>query len=176
MVWAALGVSLSFASCGDPEGVGRQQWYNNASHVDGEAFTFFKTVYQKGAHELALAKHIKATYPGSEAAGLTDQIIGLYDAMLPQLEELGLKSQVVLPDAGEPSLNVSSSIADTVAGFQVANYKNHVAHEQYYILDQMKRGSRNTNKAVRQFAKDHLNQVKEVFIAAGGQDEEGAHH
>jgi hypothetical protein len=176
IVWVALGLGFATASCGNPEGVGKQQLFNNATHVDNEAFNFLKIVHEKATNEVALAKHIATQYPGTEAAGLTDQIVGLYNELLPQLEQLGAVGQVILPDPGQPALTVPTLIADTVNGFQPAAYLNHAAHEQYYILDQFKRATRNTNKAVRQFALDHIDRVKEVFVAAGGQEEEGAHH
>ena len=176
ILWVALGFGLAATSCGNPEGVGKQQLYNNASHVDNEAFTFLKTVHEKASQEVALAKHIQATYPGADSEGLTDQILGLYESLLPQLESLGAEAQVVLPDSGQPAFSVPTGVVDTAAGFQFAAYKNHVAHEQYYLLDQFKRGSRNTNKTLRQFSLDHLDAVKAVYTSAGGEVSEGAHH
>ena len=176
ILWVALGLGLGTASCGNPDGVGKQQLFSNASHVDNEGFTFFKTVYEKAAFEVELAKHVATTHPGAEATELSNQVIATYEALLPELEEMAGNAQVVLPDPGQPRFEVPASLAtDSTNSMDVLAYKNHVAHEQYYLLDQFKRGSRNTYSPIRAFAKEHLDQVKALFVAAGGQEAEGAH-
>lgn len=196
-----MAITVTFASCGYDNGkVGKEQLYNNATFVDTEGFTFFKTAHEKAAYELAHAQYALSQGASGEAQALADKIIATYTDMLPALEELGADKQVIANDPGafvfnaeehyevvtpelvtvsdEEDSEVASTTTENVApaAFDQNAYVAHVQKEQAAILNQFERASRNTDKDLRKFATDRLDIIKEIYTLAGGHVDEHAHH
>lgn len=175
----ALGLSIAFYSCGNSDQVTKQQLYNNATLVDSEGFTFFKTSHEKIAYELEYANYAASVSSSSQVKGLADKLQEVYGSMLPELEELAASKQVVLPDPGALVFNAEdfNLEADSVqAPFDEQAYLAHALKAQKEILNQFKRASRNTDKELRQYSADRLEAVKSAFVQAGGEEDAGGHH
>ncbi len=159
------------------ESVTRDKLYSNATDVDSEGFTFFKSVYEKAAHEVALAKYVQSSAASAEAKKLAAGIVETYEPFFSELEELATSFYVVLPSPGMPTFSVPEHFAaDSLGGVDSQGYIAHAQHEQGAILEQFKRMDRNTSKVLKAYAKEKLPVVKELFALAGGHEDHGAHH
>lgn len=159
------------------ETVRRGTLYNNETHVDSEGYVFFKSVHEKAQFETELAKYIQSAPASSEAKGLAAKVVETYEPMAAELEELAETVSLVLPDPGMAGFAVPSHFGtDTLGTFDSAAYIAHVQHEQGAILEQFNRLSRNTNSRLQHYALEKVAGVKEVFAAAGGHEDHGAHH
>ncbi len=179
IVLMALPLALAVSSCtrhaGEP--ISRTRLFGNATSVDSEGFTFFKSVYQKASFEVELAKYIQSSPASAEAKKLAAGIVKTYEPLIVELEEFGTSFHVILPDPSMPSFEVPHHFAaDSLGGFDSKGYIAHAQHEQGAILEQFNRIDRNTSKALKAYAKEKLPAVKEVFALAGGHEEHGAHH
>lgn len=175
----ALPLAVAASSCtrhaGEP--VNRSELFSNATGVDSEGFTFFKSVYQKASFEVELAKYVQSTSASAEAKKLAAGIVQTYEPMIAELEEFATSVHVILPDPGTPAFAVPHHFAvDSLGSFDSNGYITHAQHEQGAILNQFNRIDRNTSKALKAYAKEKLPAVKEVFALAGGKEEHGAHH
>lgn len=200
----AMAITVTFASCGYDNGkVGKEQLYNNATFVDSEGFTFFKTAHEKAAYELAHAQYALSQGASGDARTLAEKIVATYTDLLPGLEELGAEKQVIADDPGALVFKAEEHYAvrgtassaqtdeidaetDSIASiatedvaqsaFDQDRYMEHVQKEQAAILKQFERASRNTDKDVRKFSQDRLDVMKEIYTLAGGHVDEHAHH
>lgn len=175
---AVFGASTLLGGCGHSgETVGRDKLYNNATDVDSEGFTFLKTVHEKAVLATQLAEYVQSVPASPEAKELAAGVIETFNAAIPELEDLARTHHVVLPDPGMPAFTVPNHFAaDSLAGFNSAAYIEHVQQEQGLILEQLQRAERNTISELRAYAKAQLPRVKDLFAAAGGQQDHGAHH
>ena len=176
----AFAIGFAVASCGysNPDKITKEQLYNNTTHVDSEGFTFFKTAYEKAAYELSHANYALSQGVSGDAKAIADQIVASYTDMLPELEQLAIKKQVIVPDPGALVFTAPEFTAeeDSVAvPFDEAAYILHVQKEHKELINQFKRASRNTDVDLRKFGSDKIAAVKEIFALAGGQEEESAH-
>lgn len=171
---------LVLGSCAKHSGetVRRGTLFNDETYVDSEGFEFFKSVHRKARFETALAKHVQSiSTASSEARELAGKIAGTYEPVAAELEELAGDFSVILPDPGEAGFVAPGNFAtDSVGTFDNAGYLAHAQHEQKVILEQFNRLSRNTNKELKKYAEEKAPAVKEVFAAAGGQEDHSAHH
>lgn len=170
---------LVLGSCAKHSGetVRRGTLFNNESHADSEGFEFFKSVHEKAQFEVALAKYIQSSPASAEAKGLADKIATTYGSLATELEDLSGSFAVILPAPGEVDFVVPGDFqADSLGTFDNAGYIAHVQHEQGAILNQFNRLSRNTNSELKKFAEEKIPAVKELFAAAGGQEDHSAHH
>lgn len=175
----ALAIGFACSSCGNADQVGKQQLYSNATLVDSEGFTFFKTTYEKAAYELAHAQYALGQGVSADAKAIADQVVATYTALLPELEQLAADKQVVVPDPGALTFNASeaSAVEDSVAvQFDAASYVAHVQKEHKELINQFKRVSRNTDKDLRKFGSENIAAIKEIYTLAGGHEDESAHH
>jgi len=175
---ASLAV-VALGSCtrhaGEP--VSRDILFGNATRVDTEGFTFFKTVYAKAVYETELAKHVRLTQASPEAKELAGQVIETYESAIPELVALATDFYVLLPDAKTLAFAVPHHFdVDSLGNFDSAAYIEHVQHEQGAILEQLGRIDRNTSKVLKGYAKEKLPAVKELFASAGGSEDHHAHH
>lgn len=175
----ALPLAVAASSCtrhaGEP--VSRTHLYGNATSVDSEGFTFFKSVYKKATFEVELAKYIQSSPASSEAKKLAAEVVKTYEPIITELEALSTSFDVILPDPSMPAFAVPHHFAaDSLGSFDSNGYIAHAQHEQGAILEQFNRIDRNTSKALKAYAKEKLPAVKEVFALAGGHEEHGAHH
>ncbi len=170
---AALGLSVFFASCNSSGQPDKRQLYNNESKVDTEAYTFFKTVHEKAAYELAYAEYAAAN---GAPQSLTNSIREVYGALLPELENIAAEAQIIIPDPGQLIFSADELHGDSSQAFVVADYQTRFIHEQGQLVDQFKRASRNTYKPLRAYAQDKLSEVQQLYVQAGGQEDNGAHH
>lgn len=171
----AVAVSSCARHAGEPMSRNRLFW--NATGVDSEGFTFLKSVYQKSAFEVELAKYVQSSPASAEAKKLAAGIVQAYEPLVAELEELGNSFHVILPDSGTPAFAVPHQFAaDSLGGFDSNGYIAHAQHEQAEILEQFDVADRNTVKSLRAYAAEKLPAVKEVFALAGGHEEHGAHH
>lgn len=170
---AALGLSVFFASCNADGQANKRQLYNNESKVDTEAYTFFKSAYEKAAYELAYADYAAAN--GASQA-LTNGIREVYADMLPELEVIAAEAHIIIPDPGQLIFSAEERYADSTQVFTVADYQAHFLKEQEFLVEQFKRASRNTYKPLREFAQNKLPQVQALYVQAGGQESDGGHH
>lgn len=188
----ALGIGIAYTSCGYSTGeMTKRQLYNNETFVDSEGFTFFKTVYEKAAYELAHARYALTQGGTAESRALAEKIIATYTDMLPELEQLAANKHVIVPDPGALSFNAETAVADLeptntlqtdslestqpIVAFDGAAYIAHVQKEQAEILNQFTRASRNTDQDVRKYTGDRLEAIKEIYVLAGGEVSESAH-
>src|SRR5690554_6444164 len=176
----AFAVGFAVASCGysNPDKITKEQLYSNATHVDSEGFTFFKTTYEKAAYELSHANYALSQGVSGDAKAIADQIVAAYTDMLPELEELAITKQVIVPDPGALVFTAPEVTAeqDSVAvPFDAEAYVLHVQKEHKELLNQFKRVSRNTDPDLRKFGSDKIAAVKEIFALSGGQEDESAH-
>lgn len=170
---------LVFGSCtthpGEP--VRRGTLYNNESHVDSEGYTFFKQVHEKALFETQLAKYVRTTAASAEAQDLAGKVVEIYEPMAAELADFAAGFSVLLVDHGDQGFAVPHHFeADTLGAFDNAGYIAHVQHEQGAILEQFKRLSRNTVEDLQHYAEEKMPAVKELFAAAGGHEDHGAHH
>lgn len=173
----AMAITVTFASCGYDNGkVGKEQLYNNATFVDTEGFTFFKTAHEKAAYELAHAQYALSQGVSGDARALAEKIVATYTDLLPELEELGAAKQVIADDPGAFVFNAEEHYEVLTAEFDQNTYVAHVQKEQAAILNQFERASRNTDKDLRKFTTDRLDIIKEIYTLAGGHVDEHAHH
>lgn len=170
---AALGLGVFFASCNSESGANKEQLYNNATKVDSEGYTFFKTVYQKASYELAYAEYAAAN---GAPASLTNNIKALYAEMLPELESLASEAHVIVPDPGQLVFSADELFSDSTQVFVAADYQNRFVKEQQLLVDQFKRASRNTYKPLRAYAQEALPRIQQLYADAGGEAAPGAHH
>ena len=175
----ALPLAVSVSSCvqHDGEPMSRTRLFWNATGVDSEGFTFFKTVYEKAAFEVELAKYVQSSPASAEAKKVAAGIVQTYEPQLAELEELGTSFHVILPDPSVPAFAVPHHFAvDSTGVFDSKGYIAHAQQEQAEILEQYNRIDRNTVKTLRAFAAEKLPAVKEAFALTGGHEEHGAHH
>lgn len=175
----ALVIGSACSSCGNADQVGKQQLYNNATLVDSEGYTFFKTTYGKAAYELAHAQYVLGQGVSADAKAIADQVVATYTALLPELEQLAADKQVVVPDPGALIFIAPEATApeDSVGvRFDAASYVLQVQKAHKELIDQFKRVSRNTDKDLRQFGSEKMAAIKEIYTLAGGHGDEGAHH
>ena len=175
----ALPLAVTVGSCTrhGEEPMSRTHLFWNATGVDSEGFTFFKSVYQKAAFEVDLAKHVQSSPASAEAKKVAAGVVQTYEPQLTELEELATSLHVILPDPSQPEFAVPSHfVADSTGSFDSEGYIAHAQHEQAEIVEQYNRASRNTVKGLRSYAAEKLPAVKEVYVLAGGQEEHGAHH
>lgn len=178
----AMAVAVTFASCGYDNGkIGKQQLYNNATFVDTEGFTFFKTAHEKMAYELAHAEYALSQGITGDARALAEKIIASYTKLLPMIDSLAVEKQVIANDPGALVFQAEHVTAETdsleaAPAFDQAGYVAHVQKEQAAILNQFTRASRNTDKDLRKFCQDRLEMIQEIYTLAGGQVDDGAHH
>lgn len=159
------------------ESVSRGGLYNNESSVDSEGYTFFKLVHEKAQAETQLANYVQTATASAEAKDLARKIVEMYEPMTTELEELAGSFSVLLPDPGMPGFAVPQHFdADTLGTFDGATYIAHVQHEQAAIMEQFNRLSRNTNKKLREYAKEKVRSVKTLYAAAGGKEDHNGHH
>lgn len=170
---AAVGLGVFFASCNSEGGANKQQLYNNATKVDSEGYTFFKTVYEKANYELAYAEYAAAN---GAPASLTNNIKALYSEILPELESLASEAHVVVPHPAQLVFSAEELFSDSTQVFVAADYQSRFVHEQQKLVDQFKRASRNTYKPLRQYAQETLPQIQQLYADAGGEEVPGAHH
>ncbi len=173
---AAVGGVLFLGACGNGN-ANKALLYNNATNVDSEGFDFFKTVHEKAAFELELAKHAASVSSSSEVKALTAKITEVYGAMIPELENMAVEAKVVLPDPGTPAFQLPEKLAtDSLGGFDDHAYLDHFVHAQKAILNQFKRVDRNTLILLNDYAAEKLPVVEELYAMAGGEEDHGAHH
>ncbi|MEC3881195.1 hypothetical protein [Parapedobacter sp. 10938] len=159
------------------EAVRRGTLYNNETNVDSEGYTFFKRVNEKAQFETQLAKYVRTTAASAEAKDLAGKVVETYEPMVAELSDFAAGFSVVLVDRGELGFAVPHHFeADTLGAFDNAGYIAHVQHEQGAILDQFKRLSRNTIEELQHYAEEKMPTVKALYVAAGGQEDHGAHH
>lgn len=170
---AALGLSVFFASCSTEGQTDKRQLYNNESKVDTEGYTFFKTVHEKAAYELAFAEYAAAN---GAPKSLTDSISAIYVSMLPELETIAAEAQIVLPDPGQLRFSAEELFGDSTRVFTVSDYQSRFVNEQHLLVDQFKRGSRNTYKPLREYAQNKLSQIEQLYAQAGGEKAENNQH
>ncbi|GGC17950.1 hypothetical protein GCM10011386_07370 [Parapedobacter defluvii] len=179
IVLMALPLAVAASSCtrhaGESES--RTKLYNNATDVDSEGFSFFKSVHKKATFEVGLANYVQSSPASAEAKKLAAGIVETYEPIIAELEDMGASFHVILPDPGVPAFAVPHHFAaDSLGGFDSKGYIAHAQHEQGAILEQFNRIDRNTSKVLKTYAKEKLPAVKEVFALAGGHEEHGAHH
>lgn len=170
---AALAFSVVFASCNSGGEANKEQLYNNATKVDSEGYTFFKTVYQKASYELAYADYAAAN---GAPASLTNNIKSLYAEILPQIEELAADAHVIVPDPGQGVFSADELYGDSTQVFVVSDYQARFVKEQQLLVDQFKRASRNTYKPLRAYAQQTLPLIQQLYADAGGEEAPGTHH
>ncbi|MGK6349666.1 DUF4142 domain-containing protein [Parapedobacter sp. DT-150] len=176
---AAFASAITLGSCAKHPGepVSRAVLYNNATNADAEGYIFFKSVHQKAEFETQLAKHVQGSSASAKAKELAGKVVAIYEPIGAELESLAEAHLVVLPDPGMPGFAVPPHFsADSLGSFDSEAYIAHVQHEQATILEQLNRADRNTDKNLRNYAKEKLPAVKELFALAGGQEDHGAHH
>lgn len=178
-LFATFAAVLVLGSCtrhaGEP--VSRTKLYANATNVDLEGFIFFKTVYAKAVFEMQLARAVLSAPASGKAKELAGQVVETYEPIIPELEELSTASYVILPDPGMPEFAVPHHFtADSLGHFDSEGYIEHVQHEQGAVAGQLDRAARNTSKALRHYAHEHLPAVKKLFVSAGGTEDHQAHH
>ncbi|WP_257670076.1 hypothetical protein [Parapedobacter tibetensis] len=175
---AAIAAITLFGSCrnlGEP--YGRDKLYNNATNIDFEGFTFFKTVHEKAVFETHLAKHVQSAPASPAAKEVAAKVIETYEEVIPELENLAVESLVILPDPGMPVFTVPHHFAaDSLGSFDSEGYIAHVQHEQQIILEQLSRVDHNTVKSLNRYAKEKLPLVNELYALTGGKEDHGAHH
>lgn len=175
----ALPLAIVAGSCTRHAGESttRTRLYSNATDVDSEGFSFFKSVYKRAKAEVELAKYVQSSSASAEAKKLAAGIVETYEPVLSELEDLGTSFHVVVPDPSVPAFAVPHHFAaDSLGGFDSKGYIAHAQHEQGAILEQFNRIDRNTSAKLKAYAKEKLPAVKEVFALAGGHEEHGAHH
>lgn len=175
----ALPLVVAVSSCtrhaGEP--AKRSLLLNNETNVDTEGYMFFKLAHEKAVYEVQLAKYVQSVASSAATKNLASKISDLYGEMIPELETLATTFHVVLPDPGIPGFAMPHHFAtDSLTSFNNEAYAAHVQHEQSTILEQFNRASRNTAKPLKDYAKEKLPAVKEVFALAGGHEDHGAHH
>lgn len=175
----AIAIGSVAASCGysDQNKITKQQQYNNATHVDTEGFRFFKTTYEIAAYELDHAQYALSQGVSGEAKAIADQIVATYTGLLPELEQLAITKQVIVPDPGalvfaEPEVAAEDSVA---APFDAAAYVLHVQKQHEELINQFNRASRNTDPDLRKIGTEKIAAIKDIFTLAGGHLEESAH-
>lgn len=159
------------------ESVRRGTLFNNETNVDSEGYTFFKQVHEKAQFETQLAEYVRTTGASAEAKDLAGKVVETYEPMVAELADFAAGFSVVLVDHGKQGFTVPLHFeADTLGAFDNAGYIAHVQHEQGAILEQFKRLSRNTVADLQHYAEEKMPAVKELFAAAGGHEDHGAHH
>ncbi len=172
---AAFGLSIAFTSCNNYGEYGRQKAYNNATTADSEAFKFYKTAFEKMTYAVDFAKY-SSNLGNSEIQALNNRILEVYPAYLTEMEAMAADDQVVLPDPGMPAFTVPSAFqVDSVTVFDPAAYASYMEKEHAEILKEFKRASRNTDLDVREYAKERLPVIEELYKLSGGTTEEGGH-
>lgn len=173
---AAFGLGMVFTSCNNYGEYGRQKLYNNATHADSEAFTFYKTSYEKVSQAIEFANYLETVETTADLQELRNRILEVYPDLLVEMEAIATADQVLLPDPGMHAFTVPNDfVVDSVAAFDPQVYMTYAAREQGAILEQFNRASRNTNLAVRKFAGDNLSTIQELYTLAGGVVEENSH-
>lgn len=170
---AALALSVVLASCNSEGEANKQQLYNNATRVDSEGYTFFKTVYQKASYELAYADYAAAN---GAPTSLTNNIKSLYAEILPEIEALAADAHVIVPDPGQAVFAADEVHGDSTQVFVASDYQARFVKEQQLLVDQFKRASRNTYKPLREYAQQTLPRIQQLYADAGGEEAPGAHH
>ncbi|SEL90560.1 hypothetical protein [Parapedobacter koreensis] len=177
VVASLLVVGLSSCSRHAGEEVSRNKLYSNATDVDAEGFTFFKSVYTKAVFETQLAEYVQSAPASPAAKELAGNVVATYEEAIPELENLATAFYVILPDPGAPVFAVPHHFTtDSLGSFNSEAYIAHVQHEQGAILEQLGRAERNTVKPLRAYAHEKLPAVEELFALAGGEADHGAHH
>ncbi|MFC3199281.1 hypothetical protein ACFOET_16785 [Parapedobacter deserti] len=177
-VAASLAV-LAFGSCRQHPGesVSRDILYYSATRIDTEGYVFFKSVHAKVVQETQLAKEVQSAQASPKAKEIAAKVIDTYQGVASDLESYAREHYVVLPDAATPPFSVPHHFhPDSLGSFNSEAYIAHVQHEQEGILEQFGRAERNTAKSLRSYAKEKLPAVRELFVLAGGQEDQGAHH
>lgn len=176
----AFAIGFAVASCGyaDQNKITKEQLYSNATHVDSEGFTFFKTTYEKAAYELAHAQYALGQGVSGDAKAIADKIVATYPDLLPELEQLAAKKQVIVPDPGALMFTAPEAYAaedSTAVSFDAEAYVLHVQKEHKELINQLKRASRNTDQDLRKFGAEKIAAIKEIYALSGGHEEESSH-
>ncbi|MGO1245353.1 MAG: hypothetical protein ACTHZ1_06880 [Sphingobacterium sp.] len=198
---AALLASTSLSSCVFKTASERQLKYTHTSLADGDAYAFFRQVGTIAPYELSYAEHVTKV-GNTQAKDAAEKITSFFNEILPQMDSLATKNQVVFPILGTQEYAAAETTAvveeemestpvedslDTVAlveepatrtaeSYSDEVYLKHVQEQVAVVKEHFRRLSRNTNRELRDFAQSKTETVAELFTAVGGEEGAGAHH
>ncbi|MFD1771069.1 hypothetical protein [Sphingobacterium suaedae] len=185
---AGVCASALLASCSPNTAKENQLKYTHTSLVDGDAYHFFKLVGAKVVYEADYAAYAETVAGSSQAKQLAAKVTEVYKTLIPALDSLATAGQVDFPILGAEKFvapaEQRAAVADSTvveahaysAAYSDDSYIHHVQHETAVIKDQFDRLSRNTNKALREFAHAHIEKIEEIYTLAGGKADAHAHH
>ena len=138
----------------------------------------------------------------TQAKDAAEKITSFFNEILPQMDSLATKNQVVFPILGTQEYAAAETTAvveeemestpvedslDTVAlveepatrtaeSYSDEVYLKHVQEQVAVVKEHFRRLSRNTNRELRDFAQSKTETVAELFTAVGGEEGAGTHH
>lgn len=182
---AAVCASTLLASCNPKTAQENQLKYTHTSLVDGDAFRFFDIVGSKVPYEADYAKYAESIASSTQAKQVASKVNAFYGSLIPQMDSLATEFHVDFPIKGAAkfqavastdSVTNDSTAVSAHAAYSDEAYLLHVQKETTVIKTHFERLSRNTNRALRDFAAAQVETLGEIYTLAGGKADAHAHH
>lgn len=181
---AAVCASALLVSCNPKTATDNQLNFTQTTLVDGDAYQFFQIVGAKAVYESDYAGYVETVASSSQAKQVAAKSKEVYASLLPAMDSLATVNQVVFPIRGAEVFKAedftavvdSSQSVEQVKVYSDETYLLHAQKEAAAVKEQIGRMVRSTNAGIQDFAKANLEKVKEIYVLAGGKEDNHAGH
>lgn len=181
---AAVCASALLVSCNPKTATDNQLKFTHTTLVDGDAYQAFQIVGAKAVYETDYAAYAETVASSAQAKQVAAKTKEVYTSLISVLDSLAIVNQVDFPIKGAEVFKAEqfAAVADsadteaTAKTYSDNAYVQHAQHEAAAIKEQVERLTRNTNVGIRDFAREHLEKVKELYTLTGGKEDSNAGH